>query len=348
MPLQRVSNKGESMKNTSGRLLLAGTMIAGLAACGSSATKTVTTAAAGAATTTAAAPAAAKAGEITIAVNPWGGSAANAYIAKYVLETKLNTPVKLVELDENASWIGLDKGDIDANLEIWPSGHGADVKTYIDEKKTVVNLGLLGPTGKIAWYVNAAALSANAGFSTWEGFKDPAASKKLGTAETGDLGRFLMGDPSYVSYDEQIIANLKLPLKYTVAGSEATLITAIDKAEADKQPLLLQFWSPHWEHAKVKLTEVKLPAVTPECLASADAKDGKYACDYAPDPLFKAANAKLATKNAKAFAFLSKMKLTTDQQNAVAGEAGGDAAAMTAPAKKWVDANPDIVKAWLA
>ncbi len=331
------------------RLLAAGALVAGLAACGSSTPKaSTTTAAAGAAKTTAAVASSAKGGEITLAVNPWGGSAANANIAKVVLETKLNTQVKLVELDENASWVGLDKGDIDANLEIWPSGHGADVKTYIDEKKTVVNLGVLGPEAKIGWYVNSAALAANPAFATWEGFKDAAASKKLATAETGDLGRFLMGDPSYVSYDEQIIGNLKLPLKYTVAGSEATLITAIDKAEADKQPLLLQFWAPHWEHSKVKLTEVKLPAVTKECLASADAKDGKYACDYALDPLFKAANAKLEAKNAKAFAFLKKMQLTTEQQNAISGQAGGDAAAMAGPAQKWVDANAEIVKAWLS
>jgi glycine betaine/proline transport system substrate-binding protein len=318
-----------------------------IVACGSSAKTSSTTAkpAAGASATNAPAG---KAGGITIAINPWGGSAANANIAKVVLEAKLGTPVTLVELDENASWVGLDKGDIDANLEVWPSGHGADIKTFIDEKKTVVNIGLTGPVGKIGWYINSAALALNPAFKTWEGFKDAAATKKLATAETGDLGRFLMGDPSYVSYDEQIITNLKLPLKYTVAGTEATLITAIDKAEADKQPLLMQFWAPHWEHAKVKLTEVKLPEVTKACTDSADNKGTAYACDYAPDPLFKVANAKLATKNAVAFKFLSKMSLTTEQQNAIAGDAGGDPAAMGAAAKKWVDANPQVVNGWLA
>ena len=75
-----------------------------------------------------------------------------------------------------------------------------------------------------------------------------------------------MGDPSYVSYDEQIIKNLDLPLKFVVAGSEAALITAIQNAEADKKPLLLQFWQPHWLQSKVKLAEVKLPEVTDACL----------------------------------------------------------------------------------
>ena len=74
-----------------------------------------------------------------------------------------------------------------------------------------------------------------------------------------------MGDPSYVTYDEQIIKNLNLPLKFVVAGSEAALMTAIQQAETDQKPLLLQFWQPHWMPPKAKLTEVKLPDITAAC-----------------------------------------------------------------------------------
>ncbi|HEY0517957.1 MAG TPA: glycine betaine ABC transporter substrate-binding protein, partial [Ilumatobacteraceae bacterium] len=211
-------------------------------------------AAAGGSTPTGAAGAA-----IKLAVNPWDGSAVNANIAKVVLESKLGTPTELVALDENASWVGLDAGDLDANLEIWPSGHAADRKTYIDEKKTVVDIGELGPKAKIGWYVPTFVVDAHPELKTWEGFKDPKLAKLFSTAESGDLGQFLMGDPSYVTYDEQIIKNLNLPLKFVVAGSEAALMTAIQQAETDQKPLLLQFWQPHWMPPNAKLTEVKLP-----------------------------------------------------------------------------------------
>ena len=128
----------------------------------------------------------------------------------------------------------MDAGDIDAVLEVWPSGHAADYATYIDEKKTVVDIGLLGPAAKIGWYVPTFVVDEHPELATWEGFKDPELAKLFATAESGDLGQFLMGDPSYVSYDEQIIANLELPLKFVVAGSEAALITAIEQAEADQ------------------------------------------------------------------------------------------------------------------
>jgi glycine betaine/proline transport system substrate-binding protein len=289
-----------------------------------------------------------KAAAITLAVNPWTGSGVNANVAKVVLESKLGTPVTLKEVDENVSWAGLDSGDIDANLEIWPSGHAADYDKYITQKKTVVDIGKLGPTAKIGWYIPQFVLDAHPDLATWEGFKDPANAKLFATADTGDQGRFLMGDPSYVTYDEQIIKNLSLPLKYTVAGSEAALLTAIDQAEKDKTPLLMQFWKPHWKNAKVKLAEVKLPEVTDVCLASAKAADGKYACDYAPDILYKAASSKLQAKNAAAFTFLSKFQLTTDQQNEIAAMVDGDKMTPADAAKKWVDAHADVVKAWLA
>ena len=81
-----------------------------------------------------------------------------------------------------------------------------------------------------------------------------------------------------------------------MAGSEAALITAIENAEADKKPLLLQFWQPHWLQSKVKLAEVKLPDFTDACTASAAANDGKYDCDYPVDKLYKAFNDKLAAE----------------------------------------------------
>src|SRR3954451_5369426 len=284
---------------------------------------------------------------ISLAVNPWTGSAVNANVAKVVLESKLNTATTLVDIDENATWPGLDSGSLDAVLEVWPSGHAADKTTYIEEKKSVVELGLLGPHAKIGWYVPTFVIKDHPDLATWEGFKNPDNAKLFATAASGDQGQFLMGDPSYVTYDEQIIKNLNLPLKFIVAGSEAALMTAIQQAETDKKPLLLQFWQPHWMPPNTKLTEVKLPDITPECDASRVAGDGGYACDYPVDVLYKAANAKLESKNKAAFDFLKKFTLTTDQQNEIAQKIESNGETADAAAKEWVDANPDVVASWL-
>ena len=329
-------------------LLAAGVALAGLlAACGSDdETGDTASTEAPAASSEAEAPSATGEG-IVLAVNPWTGSAVNAAVAKVVLEAN-GTPVELLDIDENATWVGMDDGSIDAVLEVWPSGHTADYETYITGKGTVVDLGKLGPSAKIGWYVPTFVVEEHPELATWEGFEDPALAGLFATAESGDLGQFLMGDPSYVTYDEQIIANLGLPLKYVVAGSEAALLTAIDQAVADKTPVLMQFWQPHWKQLEVDLTEVKLPDVTDECLASAAAADGGFACDYPVDELYKAASAGLEAKNATAFAFLSKLSLTTEQQSEIAGYVDRDGMTAIEAAQKWVDANADIVAGWMA
>ena len=79
--------------------------------------------------------------DISLAVNPWTGSAVNANIAKIVLEANLGTKTTLVDIDEKATWPGLDDGSLDAVLEVWPSGHGADFDTYVTGKKSVVEIG---------------------------------------------------------------------------------------------------------------------------------------------------------------------------------------------------------------
>ncbi len=175
-------------------------------------------------------------------MNPWDGSAANAAVAKIILE-KQGMTVKLTDIDENAVWPALDSGTIDANLEVWPSGHAKDIDTYITTKKSVVDGGLIGPTGHIGWFIPKFVADEHPEYTSWEGLKTEAAAKYFATAETGDQGQFLLGDPSYVSYDADIIKNLDLPFKVVTGGGEAALITGIDTAFKDKTPLLFYFYN---------------------------------------------------------------------------------------------------------
>jgi len=66
------------------------------------------------------------------------------------------------------------------------------------------------------------------------------------------------------------------------------------------------------------------------------------------DELYKAANAGLEAKNATAFKVLSNLQLTTEQQSEIAGYIDRDGMAPLDAAKKWVEANADIVAAWSA
>ena len=274
---------------------------------------------------------------ITLAENPWVGYAANVAVIDYVLKNELNCTTKVTKINEQVSWQGFETGQVDAILENW--GHEDLAKKYITDQKVAVDLGPTGNQGVIGWYVPA-----------WmaEKYPDITDSKNLNkyadlfkTAESGDKGQLLDGDPSYVTNDEALVQNLGLNYKVKYAGSEDGIITALKNADANKTPLLFYFYEPQWALSKYKVAQVKLPPYTPGC--DADAK--KVACDYPPYTLNKIARAKWVEAGGPAVNLLKNFQWTNDDQNEVAAAIQGGAT-YDAAAKAWVDAHQDKVKAW--
>jgi glycine betaine/proline transport system substrate-binding protein len=282
---------------------------------------------------------------IKLAENPWTGSSVNVHVAKILLEQELGYPVEIVTIDENAQWAALASGDLSATLEIWPSGHAENVAQYIDGQKVVENLGPLGVVGKISWYVPSYLVEQNPAAASWEGLQDPAVAALFATAETGEAGQFLAGDPSWVQYDGDIIKNLGLNFQVVQSGSEQAVLAALDAAYSRQEPLLFYFWTPHSVHAKYELTPVALPAYSAECYAGAES--GGVACDYPEDVLFKAAWSGLAAQSPDAYQLLKNMQYGNDDQIAMiaATELEGKEAAVAA--QDWVTANESVWRAWL-
>jgi glycine betaine/proline transport system substrate-binding protein len=281
---------------------------------------------------------------ITLAVNAWVGAAANAHVAKVLLEDQLGYTVELVDIDEFEQFPAIAAGDIDATLEIWPSGHAKDYKQYIESGAGVVDAGELGVIGQIGWWLPTYLVEENPELATWEGLEGN--ESMFATSETGDSGQLLDGDPSFVTFDQAIADNLGLDLQVVYAGSEAAQLTALDAAYENQDPFLFYFWTPHWAQSKYDLTMVELPPVTPECEQAALEDPDAYACAYPEDVLYKAFNADLETRAPAAFALLSAMQYTNDDQNSIgldiSNGVDGDQAAQT-----WLDANADVWQPWV-
>ncbi len=282
---------------------------------------------------------------INIAISPWVGSAANVAVAQLLLEQKLGYTVKTTNIDEYAQFPALANGTLDATLEVWPSGHAKDFAKYIKGGNGVVDGGLTGVTGQIGWWIPTYMLTDHPELATWEGLKTDASLFK--TAESGSAGQILDGDPSFVTYDQSIADNLGLNLKVVYGGSETAELSALDAAYQKQAPILLYFWTPHWAQQKYDLTMIKLPDVTPACTAAASGDVTKYACAYPQDDLYKAFNSDLQTKAPAAFAFLTAMKYTNDDQNGI-GLDISNGMKPAAAAQKWIDANPTVWQPWVA
>jgi glycine betaine/proline transport system substrate-binding protein len=279
-------------------------------------------------------------GTFNLAVNPWVGYEADAAVVAYVAEKDLNCTVNKKDLKEEIAWQGFGTGEVDAVLENW--GHDDLKKKYIDEQKTAVAAGSTGNTGVIGWYVPPWMAAKYPDITDWNNLNKYASMFK--TSESGGKGQLLDGDPSYVTNDEALVKNLKLDFKVVYAGSETALIQAFRQAESKKTPLLGYFYEPQWFLSEVKLAKVTLPAYTAGCDADAE----KVACDYPKYDLDKIVSKKFADANGPAYKLVKAFNWSNDDQNVVAKYIAEDKMSPEDAAKKWVDANPDKVKAWLA
>ncbi len=282
---------------------------------------------------------------IRLAENPWSASMINVQVARIILEEELGFPVEVVTIDENAQWASLANGDLDASLEVWPSGHAENIQQYIEDQGVVENGGLLGPIGKIGWYVPTYVVEQHPALATWEGFTDPANAALFATAETGEMGQFLAGDPSWVQYDADIIRNLGMPFEVVVAGSEEAILAALDSAYSRQDPVLFYFWTPHSVHAQFDLTEVQLPEYSDACYDKADA--GGVDCDYPADKLFKIFWSGLKDKAPEAYQFLENFNYSTEDQIQMIAAVELEGKTAEEAAREWMAANEDKWRAWL-
>ena len=285
------------------------------------------------------------AGTVKIAVNPWVGYESDYAVVAYLLEHELGYTVVAQNLDENISWQGFQTGEVDAILEIW--GHDADRALYIDDQGVAQDAGLMGVNGVIGWYVPGWMVEQYPDITDWQNLNKYADLFK--TSESGDLGQFLLGDPSYVSNDAAIIKNLGLNYTVVAGGSEAALLESFNTATTQRTPLLAYFYDPQWAWSVSPLLEqplvrVNLPAYTAGC----DAVPEDIACDYPAYPLWKAVSTAFATTGGPAYDLVRNFNWTNLDQSTVSAYISNDGMSQADAAKKWVEANEATWRAWLA
>jgi glycine betaine/proline transport system substrate-binding protein len=278
-------------------------------------------------------------GNFNIAVNPWTGYVADAYVVGYVAQTELGCSVSYKNVKEEVGWQGMASGTIDTILENW--GHEDLVKKYIDQQKTVEDAGMTGNEGIIGWYVPPWMAQKYPDITNWKNLNKYASLFK--TSESGGKGQLLDGDPSYVTNDEALVKNLHLNYQVVVGGSEAALIQSFRSAEKNHTPLLAYFYEPQWFFSEMKLVRVHLPKYTPGC----DSDPAKVACDYPPYHLNKLISTKFADSGSPAVTLVKNFHWTNADQNTVAEYIAKDGMKPEDAAKKWVDANQNLVDQWL-
>jgi glycine betaine/proline transport system substrate-binding protein len=277
-------------------------------------------------------------GSVKMMVNQWVGAAANVAVAQCLLQ-QMGYKVETSTLAEEVAWQGFATGEVDVILENW--GHPELEKKYIQDEKLAVDDGPMGVQGIIGWYVPKWMVDKYPDITDWNNLNKYADLFK--TSESGDKGQFLGADPTFVQYDEALIANLGLNYKVVFSGSEAATITAFQSATKNQTPLIGYFYDPQWLLNEIELVKINLPPWTPGC----DADLKKVACDYPAYTLNKIVRTEWKDTAGDAATFIKNFNWKNADQNSVADAITNKNMKELDAAKVWIDANPQVWQAWM-
>ncbi|WP_233859565.1 glycine betaine ABC transporter substrate-binding protein [Paraburkholderia sp. HD33-4] len=258
---------------------------------------------------------------IKLAITDWADVLATANVAKYVLETKLNQPVKFVNADIGIQFQGVARGDLDIMVGGWlPVTHAVYYAKY---KNDLDDVGVIYTGGRNGWavpaYVPESQVSSIADLS-----KPEVASKLDSTIQGIGPGSGLM-QASAKSVQAYGLTGYNLQ-----SSSEAGMLAAVSRAYQTKQWVVATVWSPHWLWQKWQMRYLKDPKGT---------LGGE-------EQVHAFASKQFASKFPRADVFFKHFKLTLADVEAIELE-GNSTNDYASAAKKFVDAHPDKLQAWL-
>ncbi|QCP54255.1 glycine betaine ABC transporter substrate-binding protein [Trinickia violacea] len=258
---------------------------------------------------------------IKMAVTNWADVLAVANVAKYALETSLQQPVQFVQADIGIQYQGVARGDLDIMVGGWlPVTHAAYYAKY---KNDMDDVSIIYTGGRNGWavpaYVPESELSSISDLN-----KPDVKSKLSGTIDGIEPGGGLM------QASEKTIKAYDLNGYNLQSSSEAGMLAGVSRAYQSKQWVVATVWSPHWLFQKWQMRYLKDPKGT---------LGGE-------EQVHAFASKQFATKFPRADVFFKHFKLTLADVEAIEFE-GNTTNDYAAAAKKFVDAHPEKLKAWL-
>lgn len=256
--------------------------------------------------------------KVTLAYVSWDSEIASTYVVKEVLEQKLNYEVELMQVDAGPMWAGISDGSADAMVAAWlPTTHASYVSKYNGKYED------LGPNlegTKVGLVVPQ--------------YMDINSIDELTDAVGNTVDHTIIGiEPGagLMMSTEKVLDEYKLRDKWTLLESSSAAMTQqLEKAYANKEPIVVTGWTPHWMFAKMDLKYLEDPK-------------NVYGGD---EQIHTIARKGLKEDQPEAFTFLDQFNWTPDDMAAVMIQIQ-EGETPEAAAKTWVEQNADKVDAWV-
>jgi len=299
-------------------------------------------------------------GMVKIWEQDWTGNLVFSKLAEIILAEHMDYKVKQVFMTGTAGWEAIAAGDIDISFEIWPS-YNADAKArYFAEYggdgsvAYVTESGVIGASdyyvpryvceGDAARGIEAVApdlcMHAKGECSNCGLEKLNQYAEVFATPETAPKGR-LVGCPvaGWGCDDQQRLDLNGVNFESVELGTDTAQWAELTAAYKRGDPILVYAWEPLWIFAAYDLVGIGIPKN----------EDGSCwpACGWPEDVTFQSSNPDFAKKHPDVITMMKNMKLSNAQQAPMIYDVDVEKMTPEESVRKWMDANPDVWRAWL-
>ncbi|WP_336774340.1 glycine betaine ABC transporter substrate-binding protein [Paenibacillus sp. MMO-58] len=257
--------------------------------------------------------------KIKLAYVAWDSEIASTNVVKYVLESKLDYSVELLQVDAGPMWAGVSDGSADAMVAAWlPTTHASYLEKYGSSVED------LGPNleGTKTGLVIPSYMKEN----SIKDLNNDATGKSVDYQIIGiEPGAGIMQSTEKALKDYGLDGKWKL-----IESSSAAMATELQKAYEAKKPIIVTGWTPHWMFANMDLKYLEDPK-------------GVYGGE---ESIHTVARKDLKSDKSDAYKLLDQFTWTADDMAEVMvaiqeGQSPEEAA------KAWADSHSDQVDKWL-
>lgn len=287
---------------------------------------------------------------VVISEQNWTGSTVVCHLMKYVLEEKLDIPVKIIPLNGAATWAGIEKGDVDVFSDIWETSELEGIKKYVLEKK-VAEISLSYPSAPHGWYIPKY-IAEEHGVKAIEDLKGKEALFDLSGDGKGDLW---VGPGSWKVAEQNKIRIRDYGLDFTpVEVEQWAWLAQLKDAYKKKKPVVFYYWEPEWIFSQYELVQIKEAPYTPEkwTYVEKDPENSKITCGLPYSNVWVGYASKLQDRLPRAYRFFRNYGIPVSEVNKlifmVTDLPDNPKLSNEEAAKKWVEENPEIVARWIA
>lgn len=251
---------------------------------------------------------------VKIAYPTWAEGVALTHLAAVIIEEELGIDVELTKAEPNVIFEAVANGDQDVFLDAWlPFTHAEYWKQYNGRYERLGTVYMKATTGlAVPSYVNIDNVDELNSISNQVG------GQIIGISP--DAGITLKTDSAIKLYG----------LNYTqVTSSASQMLAALDEAVANKQPIVVTAWTPHWMFARYDLKMLG---------------DGKRV--YQVEGLRKLARLGFSEDMPAVADFLKKFSLSEQQLQSLILAIHESDQSPDLVAADWAKSNPKLVKEW--